>query len=340
MTGGVLGIVLPATILADQASATMRRSALRRTRLVDIAAYPSEARLFARTDQPVVAATFIAEAREGLGATVRLFNADRSLKARRALTMSGVALAAQQYSLSVGFGAEASDLLTILSQLPRFSDLEGSNSNSLWAGRELDETRIQAKIQSGMRYPFIKGRMVRRHQVVAIPEGSVRSVLAEKFYSIAFERVVWRDVARASQKRRMIGAIIPAGWVAGNSLHVAHFRNGSPEQLRALHAVLSSFVMEFQVRSRLSTGHMSLGAVRVAHVPDMSRSVVRTLAVEAQAALMAGKEAAPSLEVAVARAYGLGRDAMAAIVDQFPKVDGAERAAVLDSALWRVRRGR
>ena len=46
--GGALGIVLPSTILADQASATMRQSALRRSRLVDLAAYPSEARLFAR----------------------------------------------------------------------------------------------------------------------------------------------------------------------------------------------------------------------------------------------------------------------------------------------------
>jgi hypothetical protein len=45
-----------------------------------------------------------------------------------------------------------------------------------------------------------------------------------------------------------------------------------------------------------------------------------------------------ALEVAVAWTYGVGRDAMAAIIDQFPKVDAAEREAVLVPALWR--RGR
>ena len=78
----------------------------------------------------------------------------------------------------------------------------------------------------------------------------------------------------------MIGTIIPAGWVAGNSLHVAYYRDGDPVRLRALYAVLSSLVFEFQVRCRLATGHMSLGIVRSSRVPTLNDGWIRLLADE------------------------------------------------------------
>ncbi|MHB0679192.1 hypothetical protein ACX4MV_11445 [Roseomonas mucosa] len=333
--GGVLGIVLPSTILADQASATMRRSALLESRLVDIAVYPSEARLFARVDQPVVAATFVAEESSGVDASLRVFDANRLMRARSRLVIGEAELEQDGCALPVGIGAETCSLLAGLSGLPRLSDLEGRGSSSLWTGREMDETRIDTKVEPGLRYPFVKGRMVRRHGVAEAPSCSVLPALASRFRSTRFERIAWRDVARASQRRRMIGTVIPAGWVAGNSLHLAHFRDGDPERLRALHAVLSSFVLELQVRSRLATGHMSLGIVRMARIPPLEGSVVRKLARVGEAALAHGGEAQASLEVAVARAYGLDREAMAAVISQFPKVDAAERDAVLAPALWR-----
>lgn len=337
MTGGALGIVLPSTILADQSSATMRRSALRRSRLVDLAAYPSEARLFARVDQPVVAATFRVGPADGVDASLRLFGADREVRARLRLELDDAELEAQGHALPVGFGAGAAELLRPLSHLPCLSGLEGEGPTDLWAGRELDETRIVDKTGRGMRHPFVKGRMVRRHGMAEAPACSVLPGLARGFRSAAFERVVWRDVSRSSQRRRMIGTIIPAGWVAGNSLHVAHFRDGDPDRLRALHAVLSSFVLELQVRSRLATGHMSLGVVRGVRVPRLGTATVARLAAEARTALADGGDRA-GLEAAVAQAYGLGRDAMAAVIDQFPKVDAAEREAVLSPALWQGRR--
>jgi Alw26I/Eco31I/Esp3I family type II restriction m6 adenine DNA methyltransferase len=332
--GAALGIVLPSTILADQASEKMRRSAFRRSRLVDIAAYPSEARLFDRVDQPVVAATFVAEPADGINATLRLFASDRSVRASRRLVLGQAQMAEQGHSLPVGFGAETDDLSSRLSGLPRFSDLEGEAPTGLWAGRELDETRIEEKTQGGREYPFVKGRMVCRHGIAEIPNCSVRPELARKFRSAAFDRVAWRDVSRASQRRRLIGTIIPAGWVAGNSLHVAHFRDGDADRLSALHAVLSSFVLEHQVRTRLATGHISLGIVRAARIPVMDRTISAVLAAEVRRAIDKGGEAHASLEVAVARAYGLNRETLAAIIDQFPKLDYAEREAVLDKALW------
>jgi hypothetical protein len=133
----------------------------------------------------------------------------------------------------------------------------------------------------------------------------------------------------------MIGTVIPAGWVTGNSLHVAHFRDGDPERLRALHGVLSSFAFEYQVRSRLATGHMSLGVVRQAHIPKMGPLQLRTIAAAASQVLAdRTPEGEARLEVNVAQAYGLGRDEFAAIVDQFAKLESAERNLLLSKSFW------
>ena len=81
-TLGVLGIVLPGTLMGDQASVSMRRHALCKSELLHIAAYPPEARLFAKVDQPVVAATFRASIpASDSRATLRLHAADRAREA-------------------------------------------------------------------------------------------------------------------------------------------------------------------------------------------------------------------------------------------------------------------
>jgi len=334
--GGAVGIVLPATILADQASASMRRAALSRAKLVDLVTYPSEARLFAKVDQPVVAATFVAEAGGVVDATLRLYGADRLEKATRHLSLSPKELDAVGYALPVGFGAEAAGLLGLFSNFPQFCDLEGNGPSDLWAGRELDGTGLHAKLRVTGQSPFISGRMVRRHEIAEWPSQFVPPDLASRFRSVAFERLVWRDVTRSSQRRRMIGTIIPTGWVTSNSLHVAYFRDGDRKRLCALHGVLSSFVFEFQIRSRLATGHMSLGIVRAARVPKIGKMLVKKIAPIVERVLATqSPEAQATLETKVAQAYGIDRDGFAAILAQFPKVDASERAMLLDCSLWK-----
>jgi Alw26I/Eco31I/Esp3I family type II restriction m6 adenine DNA methyltransferase len=325
---GLIGIVLPSTLLADQASVEVRRIAFTQARLTNIASYAPEQRLFAKVDQPVVAASFIKELHEmGVQAALGSGSDQHAVSLR----LSAAELEEREYALPVTFGARSLELLSALRNLPKLQDVSGEGG-ALWTGRELDETRVQEKLSKGCKHPFIKGRMVKRHGLVEVPCTSVLDKHAVGLNSTKFERIVWRDVARASQQRRIIATIIPPGWVAGNSLHVAHVGNDDPELLRALYAVLSSFVFELQVRTRLATGHISLGIVRGARVPFIDGRNKRKLASLAQKALKTGDDC--GLEVEVAKQYGMSRDMMASVLDAFPKIDLSQRERILQSRAW------
>jgi Alw26I/Eco31I/Esp3I family type II restriction m6 adenine DNA methyltransferase len=328
---GVLGIVLPSSLFADQSSERLRRSAFTRCRLVGMAAYPAEARLFDRVDQPVVSVTMAADGQTGGTARLRLF--DAALRKKSVVDIVGdEKLAARGYSICVGFGAASGDILDLLRPFPKLRDFEGSGGNDLWLGRELDETRLSEKLTSGCEFPFVKGRMVNRHSIVEAPTRSVRAEFANRLESVARPRAVWRDVSRASQKRRMIGTVIPKGWVAGNSLHVGCYWDGNHNRTYALQGILSSLLLEFQVRCRLATGHMSLGVVRDAHVPKLDEQLASRLAEEAKR--VAAGSAADGLEVLVAHTYGFGREAFARVLESFEKISGEERERLLDKRLW------
>lgn len=334
--GGVVGIILPATIMGDQSSISMRRKAFGSAQLIDAATYPSEARLFDRVDQPVVALTMRARTRAAGAGRVRFFDADRIVAGQHAVTLDRPAMEARGWTIPVGRPSGCDHLSDVFKSLPTLRSLEGNGPGHLWLGRELDETRILEKVKRGTRNPFIKGRMVGRHEVAEQPTMSVLPSLCTGFHSTAHPRAVWRDVARATSKRRMIGTVIPAGWVAGNSLHVACFRDGNLDRTLTLHALLTSFVVEGQVRARLTTGHMSLGIVRQAHVPHLSRGLVAKLAPLARDTIAARDASSEHrLEVAVAKAYGLDRHQMARLLDDFPKLDGQERDALTCAIAWR-----
>lgn len=336
--GGVIGIVLPATILADQSSERIRRFVFEDNSLAEAAVFPAEARLFERVDQPVAALTIVRAERPSGDARLLLYGNQRMLLSTIALDVSPGSLAARGWSLSVGFGATAGRVLSRLDGLSTLGELEKSPDSGLWLGRELDETRITEKTAPGIAMPFVKGRMVGRHRIVSQPTTSVLPAVGSRFVSSKFPRFVWRDVSRASQKRRMIGTVIPAGWVAGNSLHVGCFRDGDMSKTVALHAVLSSFVLELQVRSRLSTGHMSLGVVRQSRIPSFKAQSIKRLAAAGRRALGSSEEgwASDALEVAVAREYGLDRSSMIAILEHFPKIDDDERERIAQVKAWQT----
>lgn len=333
--GGVIGIILPATIMGDQSSARMRRKALESNRLLDVAAYPSEARLFERVDQPVVALTMRAGVRPSGAGRIRSFDADRVPIGKHDIELNRTAMEARDWTIPIAPLSGVDELFGKFRELPNVRSFEGDGPTDLWLGRELDETRVSEKLSIGSSHPFIKGRMIKRHGVAESPTMSVHAGLCAGFHSTTRPRAVWRDVARATSKRRMIGTVIPAGWIAGNSLHVACYRDGDPARTAALHAVLSSFVLEVQVRRRLTTGHMSLGVVRQARIPVLNDKLVGNLSSLASIAMNGGgEEAEHRLEVAVAKAYGLNRDELAHLLREFPKLEDREREILTSAAVW------
>ena len=334
-SGGVVGVILPATIMGDQSSTKMRRKAFGLNRLVDAAVYPAEARLFERVDQPVVALTM----RSGGGACgdgrIRSFSSDRVQSGEQLIKLDRQAMEVRGWTIPVGRPSGADELMGKFINLPTLQEWEGEGASDLWLGRELDETRIVEKVTAGDQYPFIKGRMIQRHEVVEAPTMSVRPTLCASFHSANKPRAVWRDVARATSKRRMIGTVIPPGWIAGNSLHVACYRDGDSKRTAALHALLSSFVVEAQVRSRLTTGHMSLGVVRQARVPVLHCGLVERLSPLADRAMNGGCASAEyRLEISVAKAFGFNREDFARLLDDFPKLDHVERQALTNAEVW------
>jgi Alw26I/Eco31I/Esp3I family type II restriction m6 adenine DNA methyltransferase len=332
---GVVGIILPATIMGDQSSTGMRRKAFGSSRLVDAAVYPSEARLFDRVDQPVVSLTMRVGGRVSGTGCIRSFDSDRVQCGKQVLKLTKAAMEVRGWTIPVGRPPAADELMAKFINLPSLQSWEGEKSTQLWLGRELDETRIAEKVTTGSRHPFIKGRMIGRHGVVEIPTMSVRASLCAGFHSADRPRAVWRDVARTTSRRRMIGTVIPAGWVTGNSLHVACYRDGDADRTAMLHGLLSSFVVEAQVRARLTTGHMSLGVVRQARVPVVDGRLTELLSTLARSAMNGGGVAAEHrLEIAVAKAYGLSREEMSRLLDDFPKLKEDEREALTSVEAW------
>jgi Alw26I/Eco31I/Esp3I family type II restriction m6 adenine DNA methyltransferase len=266
---GFLGIVLPASFLADDQSSNLRESILTRNSLFDIAYYPAEAKLYDSAD--VSSVTIAVKASDQISSTVPLLThtivgADE----RTLININQYSLNKIGFVLPISFGSKAIKILTRLAScLPKWSDYEQDVKCRLWAGRELDETGRSKWLKTlgkGLP-PFVKGRMIDRYYVREAPWEEVCIPKWKPPVSTSYTRIVWRDVTRSSQRRRVIAALIPSGWVAGNSLGVAYFKSDNNILLKTLLGVMNSTCFEFQLRAYLATGHISLGSLRKVAMP-------------------------------------------------------------------------
>ena len=143
-------------------------------------------------------------------------------------------------------------------------------------------------------------------------------------------RIVWRDVSRRSQIRRMIATLLPAGCVTGNSLQVAYFKDDDLDRLHALLGIVNSLPFEFQLRSKLGTGHVSLGTVRKIRVPQLeNRELVQSLAGLTRRVLAQETGVEAKLEIAVAHALDLGSDDYEMLLAHFDRLPESFREQLL-----------
>ena len=338
---GHFAIVTPPSLFADQDSAALRAFIVQEFSVHQLDFYPAEARLFAGVDQPV--ALLVGSRNRDLNQpqrAVATVHDEQGLVSRQ----TTIDLAADRASLGDAFpnayGIEILHLLPKLRRHPRLADLEGAEQGQIWAGREIDETRVDDALVPEGRHPFVRGRMIRRFGMVEQPTQFVAPDRRRIPKSTSHPRIVWRDVSRPNQKRRVQATLIPPGWVAGNSLGVMLIRGNDLVHLASLLAVVNSLAFEAQVRASLSTGHVSLGAIRQATVPAMSVDLQSKLAELTNLTMNGDASAEAEIEATVAMAYGLNVPDVTSLVASFPKLSKDEGGAIIERLASRTRPSR
>jgi Alw26I/Eco31I/Esp3I family type II restriction m6 adenine DNA methyltransferase len=329
---GVVGAVMPASLLADDQSVELRRYLLTGHALRDVAYYPAEAKLYGSAD--IASITIVAEAHRKPSRTVpitthRLCGAQAETAE---VNLDPESLFESDFVLPVAFGSGATRLLSALSAShPTWGALEADPASGFWAGREVDETGSAHWLVplSTDTVPFLKGRMIDRYQVKDIPTHGVAKPGWHPPLSVQYERIAWRDVSRSNQKRRIISTLVPSGWALGNSLGVAYFASGRREVLKALLGVMNSTTFEFQLRARLATGHISLSSLRKMPLPSIDAlEADRDLQTLVEAALDGDANADVIADAHVAlHLYGLTLSDYGVVLDMFPKLDDEDKLA-------------
>lgn len=333
--GGVCGVVSPSSLLADQMSERLRHWIFKEYKINDIAYYAAEARLFDNVDQPSITLVAAASQPDEKVPTLTVYNRSLGKTSLAIATNEWKGLNENGYILPLQFGLSLIHMQSRWRRFPRFLDLEKKHGTGLWAGRELDETDREGFLTDVGEFLFIKGRMINRFAITEAPTQFVVKDGPKIPSSAKYHRVAWRDVARPNQKRRVHATIIPPGWVSGNSLNVAYFRDNDLHRLKALLAIVNSFVFEAQVRAYLATGHISLGAVRRVRVPPLSDPIViKTLSTLVDRCLADEASALLAVEVKVARLYGLTKEDFRLLLSSFEKIDNSEASLLLSCEEW------
>lgn len=313
---GFCAIVLPSALLTDQVSIGLRKWMLEGNSLRRVFCYPAECRLFEKVDQPSVAIISQKSPSHSVEVGVTRYNSDCHPCEEEILTLGKNDLESLNYCIPLDYPKAVTYRLLEWSTLPRIGDYEGKDKELLWLGRELDETGFTEFVSAQGDIPFIKGRTVDRF-VLNSGEQFVSADLCSNLQSVHHKRIAWRDVSRRSQIRRMRATVIPSETVTGNSLHVCYFRDDNEDRLLALLGIFNSIPFEIQVRTRLGTGHVSLGVVRQIHIPRLEDGdTIRRLSGEVRKVQSGDKTAEISLEVMIAKMYGLDRVSYAALVGQ------------------------
>lgn len=325
--GGVCGVVAPSSLLADSTTTALRRWLFDEFALVDVAHWPAEARLFENVDVPCLSFVAVRGAQYERTRLARI-GADRRVQDEDSVELDKEWLRNRDYAIPVVYGAEGVRLLRMLDEHARFAMLEGRHAQALWAGRELDETGRGSFTRPTGERAFVRSLHVSRLATPRLPADEfVDTSLRPIPTSADHVRLVWRDISRPSQKRRIHASVLPAGPVTGNSVSVAYFRDDDLPRLLALLGLVSSMPFELQVRSLLMTNHVSLSVMRAARLPALHGRAATRVAEAAYACLAGEPGAEATLERAAAAAYGLDHETWTAIANAF-ELGGLERSSL------------
>lgn len=332
---GIAGIVSPASFLSDQNSEALRKWLISDHTIKYIDYFPAEARLFDGVDQACTNLT-IHVGRPKCKTFIYKFEKNLQYSEyHQELNLPEKFLRSNAYIIPISSNKSQLDILVRFSKLNTLGDLQGNKEGLLWTGRELDETGHSKYLSPLGEHPFLKGKMIERLTLVNQPSLFIHPEKGPSIpSSVRYPRIGWRDVSRPTQKRRVQATIIPEGWVTGNSLGVAHFWNNDLKKLYTLLGVISSLSFEFQVRSMLSTAHVSVGILRKTRIPPITSELSNTLAPLIERKLRGDSNAEAEIEIVMAKAYGLNPTDLIEVMHSFPKLTLEERKYLIEHPRW------
>jgi Alw26I/Eco31I/Esp3I family type II restriction m6 adenine DNA methyltransferase len=316
---GLCGIVVPYSMMLDQMSIGFRKWLFSIATITSLSNFPAESKLFDYVDTDIATITIQKISLEKHDIEVKTFDRDAKLGTRDKLQLNEEFLKLLEYSVPDKPDQTFLNLIRKWEKLAYLGDLEGRKSNDLWLGRELDETGYESYTKPMGIYPFLKGKMMGRFSVFKEPtlflDEGIKKIPPSAFH----HRLVWRDVSRRSQVRRMQVTVIHPFIVTGNSVHVGYYRSDDLPKLMTLMAIMNSLPFEYQVKSKLGTGHISLGVVRKTKIPDLSNKIIVNKIYELTTRMLneQDEKIQIELEVLIAKLYGLTRDEYESLLARF-----------------------
>lgn len=294
---GICGIVMPSSFTADTTSSTLRMSIFQHFNLHCLHYYPAELKLISGADQ---AAVYMILSTCGLSqAAVVSHLLDREVVYELDKPFWDYS-SRYGWLVPLGYSDDEMKLIEKLSYLPTLDTFK-----SIKLGREVDETRIAERLCDQSPYRFVKGFMITCYRLSDSYRWYYDSAKSPVPQSASGEKVVWRDVSRVSQRKRVQATLLGPNHVAGNSLGIATCEDS--HLLRAFLGVLNSSVFEFMARTVLTTNHVSAGMLKRLPFPEMSDEGVKRLSASVNDVLGNPYDVA-ALELVdklVADAYGL-----------------------------------
>ena len=329
--GGYVAIIIPASFFADDQSTRLRSEILKNYFFFDIAFFPAEAKVFDSAD--VNSSTFAYQKilKQTSRTYISVYDANLKLASANDVEVTLNRCYSETYTIPIAFSTAANEVFNKINKMMSPWSSNEKKSKGLWSGREIDETgRANWLTDQTVGPPFIKGDMISRYRIVKQPDKFIKKENWSPPSSSMFERIGWRDVSRTSQKRRIVATIIPAGFVAGNSINVAFFKDNNHFATKTLLGIVNSLCFEFQLRQHLGTGHISLSSVRKVCIPS-KEELVNSLGLYNLICLLEQQKIDEFvLEAYIAKkVYKLTEEEFDVIISIFKKISTIERELLL-----------
>ncbi|HFI0120508.1 TPA: Alw26I/Eco31I/Esp3I family type II restriction adenine-specific DNA-methyltransferase [Streptococcus suis] len=308
-TGGICGFVSPSSLFNDQVSFNFRKVLFEKYKIESISYFPAKLKLYGSADVSSVTVVLTSGNTEQI--SINLYNVKFEKESTCLESSDLIRIKDNEYRIGLENGVE---LLKFDHHFDDFKTLnEVCEQNGLVFTRELDETRISEKLIDFSKYMFAKGFMVDRYSF----ENANLYLDTNKIKipkSVNYSKLVWRDVSRSTQSRRVKATLLEPNFIAGNSLGVIYSTNNDLNKLKLLLAIFNSIIFEFQTRNKLVSNHVPVGVIKTIKVPDLVENQDITVLVEKR---MRGIEVDFELEVLVAKMYGLKKDDFISIAKSF-----------------------